>query len=130
MRLKGHISGTIRIEGNGHEIPLYNAAAKRRIGCHFQNTSGLDFEEALRFGRTMRLQRNLSTMTFYDRGEMLKKKSHCHLLEKEEKNTTNFLTNTLPLRIDSWVDIEGGFGTLLDHLFRFGKRYFPIHHFG
>ena len=44
MKLKNYISGQW-IEGNGHEIPLYNAVNGELVAI--SDTSGLDFEEAL-----------------------------------------------------------------------------------
>ena len=80
MKLKNYISGQW-IEGNGHEIPLYNAVNGELVAI--SDTSGLDFEEALHFGRTTGYK-NLSSMTFYDRGEMLKKIA-LYLLERKKK---------------------------------------------
>ena len=80
MKLKNYISGQW-IEGNGHEIPLYNAVNGELVAI--SDTSGLDFEEALHFGRTIGYK-NLSSMTFYDRGEMLKKIA-LYLLERKKK---------------------------------------------
>ena len=67
MKLKNYISGQW-IEGNGHEIPLYNAVNGELVAI--SDTSGLDFEEALRFGRTIGYK-SLSSLGFFARGVML-----------------------------------------------------------
>lgn len=118
MKLKNYISGQW-IEGNGHEIPLYNAVNGELVAI--SDTSGLDFEEALHFGRTTGFK-NLSSMTFYDRGEMLKKIA-LYLLERKKKYY-ELSYKTGATHIDSWVDIEGGFGTFFTYS-GLAKRMLP-----
>lgn len=118
MKLKNYISGQW-IEGNGHEIPLYNAVNGELVAI--SDTSGLDFEEALHFGRTTGYK-NLSSMTFYDRGEMLKKVA-LYLLERKKKYY-ELSYKTGATHIDSWVDIEGGFGTFFTYS-GLAKRMLP-----
>ena len=118
MKLKNYISGQW-IEGNGHEIPLYNAVNGELVAI--SDTSGLDFEEALHFGRTIGYK-NLSSMTFYDRGEMLKKIA-LYLLERKKKYY-ELSYKTGATHIDSWVDIEGGFGTFFTYS-GLAKRMLP-----
>lgn len=118
MKLKNYISGQW-IEGNGHEIPLYNAVNGELVAI--SDTSGLDFEEALHFGRTIGYK-NLSSMTFYDRGEMLKKVA-LYLLERKKKYY-ELSYKTGATHIDSWVDIEGGFGTFFTYS-GLAKRMLP-----
>ena len=118
MKLKNYISGQW-IEGNGHEIPLYNAVNGELVAI--SDTSGLDFEEALRFGRTIGYK-NLSSMTFYDRGVMLKKIA-LYLLERKKKYY-ELSYKTGATHIDSWVDIEGGFGTFFTYS-GLAKRMLP-----
>ena len=118
MKLKNYISGQW-IEGNGHEIPLYNAVNGELVAI--SDTSGLDFEEALHFGRTIGYK-NLSSMTFYDRGEMLKKIA-LYLLERKKKYY-ELSYKTGATHVDSWVDIEGGFGTFFTYS-GLAKRLLP-----
>ncbi len=118
MKLKNYISGQW-IEGNDHEIPLYNAVNGELVAI--SDTSGLDFEEALHFGRTTGYK-NLSSMTFYDRGEMLKKVA-LYLLERK-KNYYELSYKTGATHVDSWVDIEGGFGTFFTYS-GLAKRMLP-----
>ena len=118
MKLKNYISGQW-IEGKGHEIPLYNAVNGELVAI--SDTSGLDFEEALHFGRTIGYK-NLSSMTFYDRGVMLKKIA-LYLLERKKKYY-ELSYKTGATHIDSWVDIEGGFGTFFTYS-GLAKRMLP-----
>lgn len=118
MKLKNYISGQWT-EGNGHEIPLYNAVNGELVAI--SDTSGLDFEEALHFGRTIGYK-NLSSMTFYDRGEMLKKIA-LYLLERKKKYY-ELSYKTGATHVDSWVDIEGGFGTFFTYS-GLAKRMLP-----
>lgn len=118
MKLKNYISGQW-IEGNGHEIPLYNAVNRELVAI--SDTSGLDFEEALHFGRTIGYK-NLSSITFYDRGEMLKKIA-LYLLERKKKYY-ELSYKTGATHVDSWVDIEGGFGTFFTYS-GLAKRMLP-----
>lgn len=118
MKLKNYIAGNW-IEGNGHEIPLYNAVNGELVAI--SDTEGLNFEEALRYGRTVGYK-NLSSMTFYDRGEMLKKVA-LYLLERKKKYY-ELSYKTGATHSDSWVDIEGGFGTFFTYS-GLAKRMLP-----
>jgi oxepin-CoA hydrolase/3-oxo-5,6-dehydrosuberyl-CoA semialdehyde dehydrogenase len=70
---------------NRNRNPLYNAVTGEQVAI--SDTEGLNFEQALDYGRTVGYK-NLSSMTFYDRGEMLKKVA-LYLLERK-KNITNY----------------------------------------
>lgn len=83
-KLKNYIYGEW-VEGNGNGIPLYNAVNGEQVAI--SDTEGLNFEQALDYGRTVGYK-NISSMTFYDRGEMLKKVA-LYLLERK-KNITNY----------------------------------------
>ncbi len=118
MKLQNYISGQW-IEGNGAGIPLYNAVNGEIIAL--SDTEGLNFEEALHYGRTVGYK-NLSQMTFYDRGEMLKKVA-LYLLERKKKYY-ELSYKTGATHADSWVDIEGGFGTFFTYA-GLAKRMLP-----
>ncbi len=118
MKLKNYIAGNW-VEGNGHEIPLYNAVNGELVAI--SDTEGLNFEEALHYGRTLGYK-NLSSMTFYDRGEMLKKVA-LYLLERKKKYY-ELSYKTGATHVDSWVDIEGGFGTFFTYS-GLAKRMLP-----
>ncbi len=117
-KLQNYISGQW-IEGNGAGIPLHNAVNGEIVAI--SDTEGLNFEEALHYGRTVGYK-NLSRMTFYDRGEMLKKVA-LYLLERKKKYY-ELSYKTGATHVDSWVDIEGGFGTFFTYS-GLAKRMLP-----
>lgn len=117
-KLKNYIYGQW-VEGNGKEIPLYNAVTGEQVAV--SDTEGLNFEQALDYGRTVGYK-NLSSMTFYDRGEMLKKVA-LYLLERKKKYY-ELSYKTGATHVDSWVDIEGGFGTFFTYS-GLAKRMLP-----
>ena len=92
MKLKNYIAGQW-IEGTGNGISLHNAVNGELVAI--SDTDGINFEEALHYARTVGYK-NLSSMTFYDRGEMLKKVA-LSLLERKKKYyelSSNFLLYT------------------------------------
>ena len=117
-KLKNYIAGQW-VEGNGAGIPLYNAVNGEVVAI--SDTEGLNFEQALEYGRTLGYK-NLSSMTFYDRGQMLKKVA-LYLLERKKKYY-ELSYKTGATHVDSWVDIEGGFGTFFTYS-GLAKRMLP-----
>ena len=70
---------------------------------------GLDIPEILNYGRTKGGEK-LRKMTFQERGNMLKKLA---LYLTKRKNAFYELSyRTGATKVDSWIDIEGGFGNL------------------
>ncbi len=118
MKLKNYIAGKW-IEGSGEGIKLLNAVNGELVAI--SDTEGINFEEALHYGRTVGYK-NLSAMTFYDRGEMLKKIA-LYLLERKKKYY-ELSYKTGATHVDSWVDIEGGFGTFFTYS-GLAKRMLP-----
>jgi oxepin-CoA hydrolase/3-oxo-5,6-dehydrosuberyl-CoA semialdehyde dehydrogenase len=117
-KLKNYIYGEW-VEGSGNGVPLYNAVTGEQVAV--SDTEGLNFEQALDYGRTVGYK-NLSSMTFYDRGEMLKKVA-LYLLERKKKYY-ELSYKTGATHADSWVDIEGGFGTFFTYS-GLAKRMLP-----
>ena len=72
-------------------------------------TEGLDIPEILQYGRT-KGGAVLRKMTFQERGNMLKKLALYLTKRKEAFYELSYRTGAT--RIDSWIDIEGGFGNL------------------
>lgn len=70
---------------------------------------GLDVPEILNYGRT-KGGAILRKMTFQERGNMLKKLALYLTKRKEDFYDLSYRTGAT--RIDSWIDIEGGFGNL------------------
>ena len=118
MKLKNYILGEWK-EGSGNGIELNNAVNGELVAI--SDTEGIDFSQVLDYGRTVGY-RNLSSMTFYDRGEMLKKVA-LYLLERKKKYY-ELSYKTGATHVDSWVDIEGGFGTFFTYS-GLAKRMLP-----
>jgi len=71
--------------------------------------AGLDIPEILDYGRTKGGEQ-LRKMTFQERGNMLKKLALYLTKRKEAFYDLSYRTGAT--RVDSWIDIEGGFGNL------------------
>ena len=95
------------VEGKGEGVPMYDAITGDVVAL--SDTEGLNFEEILNYGRTVGGE-VLRKMTFQERGNMLKKLA-LHLTKKKEA-FYELSYRTGATRIDSWIDIEGGFGNL------------------
>ncbi len=105
-KLQNYITGQW-IEGKGEGIPMFDAVTGEIVAL--SDTEGLDYAEILHYGRTKGGEK-LRNMTFQERGIMLKALA-LHLVKK--KNDFYELSyRTGATRIDSWIDIEGGFGNL------------------
>lgn len=70
---------------------------------------GLDIPEILNYGRTKGSEK-LRKMTFQERGNMLK--SLALYLTKRKDAFYDLSYRTGATKVDSWIDIEGGFGNL------------------
>ena len=106
MKLQNYINGKW-VEGTGEGSPMFDAVTGEVIG--FSTTEGLDIPAVLEYGRT-KGQEKLRKMTFQERGNMLKKLALYLTKRKEEFYEISYRTGAT--RIDSWIDIEGGFGNL------------------
>ncbi|MEQ8909811.1 MAG: phenylacetic acid degradation bifunctional protein PaaZ [Vicingaceae bacterium] len=106
MKLENYVQGKWT-PGDGEGTPLINAVTGEEIA--FSTTKGLDFADILEYGRKVG-NPALRKMTFQERGLMLKKLA-MHLMKNKKKfYPISFKTGAT--KIDSWVDIEGGFGNL------------------
>jgi len=94
------------MNGQGDGSPILDSVT----GEHFTNvtTEGLDIPSILQYGRTN--GDTLRKMTFQERGNMLKKLAL--YLGKRKDGFYDLSYRTGATRIDSWIDIEGGFGNL------------------
>lgn len=95
------------VEGKEEGTPVYDAIT----GEAFTSvaTEGLDIPEVLHYGRTKGGE-VLRKMTFQERGNMLKKLALYLTKRKEDFYELSYRTGAT--RVDSWIDIEGGFGNL------------------
>ena len=94
------------IEGEGAGIPILDSVT----GVHFTNVTadGLDIPSILQYGRDK--GETLRKMTFQERGLMLKKLAMYLTKRKDAFYELSYRTGAT--KIDSWIDIEGGFGNL------------------
>jgi len=95
------------VEGKEQGAPVYDAIT----GEAFTSVAieGLDIPEILQYGRTKGGE-VLRKMTFQERGNMLKKLALYLTKRKEAFYELSYRTGAT--RVDSWIDIEGGFGNL------------------
>ncbi len=106
MKLGNYVLGNWT-EGQGQGTPLYNAVNGDVVAM--ATTEGLDFAEILAYGRANGGPA-LRKMTFQQRGNMLKKLALYLTKRKDEFYQISFKTGAT--KVDSWIDIEGGFGNL------------------
>lgn len=118
MRLSNYICGNW-VLGKGEEIPVLDSVTGQVVAI--SDTSGLDLGLATDYARTVGYK-NLSALTFYDRGQLLKKIA-LYLLERKQKYY-ELSYRTGATKVDSWVDIEGGFGTFFTYS-GLAKRMLP-----
>lgn len=105
-KLQNYINGEW-VNGDGDGQLLYNAVTGEPIGA--ASTKDLDFKAMLDYGRSVG-NTALRTMTFHQRGNMLKALA-LHL--RNHLDTFYAISyQTGATKADSWVDIEGGIGNL------------------
>ncbi|MCP4442485.1 MAG: phenylacetic acid degradation bifunctional protein PaaZ [Aureispira sp.] len=92
---------------SGEGIAQYNSITGDLIGT--VNGDGFEFGEALDYGRKVG-NKALRKMTFYERGLMLKKLAL--YLQKIRKKYYPISYWSGATKVDSWIDIDGGIGTL------------------
>ncbi len=105
-KLQNYVNGHWT-EGQGDGVPLFDSVTGEII-TH-ASAEGLNFEEILHYGRTTGGAK-LRKMTFQERGNMLKKLALYLTKKKELFYEISYRTGAT--RVDSWIDIEGGFGNL------------------
>ena len=118
MRLKNFVLGE-SVEGAGDGTPLLHAVTGEQVGV--AGTDGLDFKAILDYGRTVGGPA-LRRMTFHERARMLKALARYLMDRKDEFYPVSAATGAT--KSDSWIDIEGGIGTLFVYASK-GRREFP-----
>ena len=105
-KIKHYVLGSW-IEGKEEGTSVYDSIT----GEAFTSVAieGLDIPEILNYGRTKGGE-VLRKMTFQERGNMLKKLALYLAKRKEAFYELSYRTGAT--RMDSWIDIEGGFGNL------------------
>ncbi|WP_394750150.1 phenylacetic acid degradation bifunctional protein PaaZ [Spongiimicrobium salis] len=94
-------------EGTEEGAPIYDSITGEVIGNIA--IEGLDIPEILNYGRTKGGEL-LRKMTFQERGNMLKKLALYLTKRKAAFYEVSYRTGAT--KLDSWIDIEGGFGNL------------------
>ncbi len=106
MELKNYILGKWE-SPRGEKLPQYDAVTGELIG--YCGHEGVDFEAVLDYGRRVG-GTALRQMTFRQRGVMLKKLAlYLHGIRKKYYPLSY---RTGATKTDSWIDIDGGIGTL------------------
>ena len=108
-KLGNYITGRW-ITGDGDGQVLYDAVTGD--GIAIASTEGLDFASMLDYGRRVG-NPALRGMSFHERGRMLRALA-VYLNERKEKfYQVSYKTGAT--KVDSWIDIEGGFGNLFSN---------------
>lgn len=106
MRLESYVGGEW-VRGEGAGTWLLDASTGEPIAE--VSSRGLNFAEVLRFARAEGGPR-LRALSFHERAALLRALAKGLLEQKESLYTLSFRTGAT--RADSWIDIEGGIGTL------------------
>ncbi|MFC5420927.1 phenylacetic acid degradation bifunctional protein PaaZ [Bosea eneae] len=117
-QLESYIAGDW-VRGAGKAVPLLDAATGAEVALI--DASGLDMKRALNHGREAGGPA-LRKLSFHERALMLKALGQALMEAKEEFYALS--TATGATRTDSWIDIEGGIGTLLSYASK-GRRELP-----
>lgn len=121
MRLKSYACGTW-VEGEGQGAVLSSAVMGEPVAEI--SSKGLDFAAMLRYGREVGGPA-LRALTFHERAYKLKELGSYLQERKEEFYVLS--RHTGATRSDSWIDIEGGTGTLFAYSSK-GRREMPNSH--
>ncbi|MGY5802312.1 phenylacetic acid degradation bifunctional protein PaaZ [Rhizobium sp. LEGMi12c] len=117
-RLESYVGGAW-VAGAKEGVSLLDASTGAPVASI--DSSGIDFKHTLAHGRE-KGGPALRRMSFHERAAMLKALGQALLDRKEEFYALS--TATGATRADSWVDIEGGIGTLLSYASK-GRRELP-----
>ncbi len=118
MKLKSYAMGQWA-EGNGDGVDVYHAVNGEKVANVTSN--GLDFKGMLDYARNVGGPK-LRKMTFHERSLMLKAMA-THLM-KNKRTFYALSAATGATKTDSWIDIDGGIGTLFVYSSK-GRRDFP-----
>jgi oxepin-CoA hydrolase/3-oxo-5,6-dehydrosuberyl-CoA semialdehyde dehydrogenase len=118
MKLRNYALGEW-IEGTGKSADLVHAVTGEKISE--ASSGGLDFRGMTEYARRVGGPA-MRALTFHQRAAMLKAMAR-HLMERKD-GFYGVSAATGATKADSWVDIEGGIGTLFAYSSR-GRRDFP-----
>jgi len=111
------------VAGSGKAADLFHAVTGERIGE--TSTGGIDFQAVVDYAKRTGGP-VLRRMTFHERARMLKAMAQFLMARKDEFYAVSAATGAT--KPDSWVDIEGGIGTLFAYASR-GRREMPDERF-
>ncbi|MQW89333.1 phenylacetic acid degradation bifunctional protein PaaZ [Sinorhizobium saheli] len=117
-RLESYVGG-VWTRGTKEGAALLDASTGAPVALI--DASGIDFAAALAYGRE-KAGPALRRMSFHERAVMLKALAQALMERKEEFYALS--TATGATRTDSWIDIEGGIGTLFSYASK-GRRELP-----
>jgi oxepin-CoA hydrolase/3-oxo-5,6-dehydrosuberyl-CoA semialdehyde dehydrogenase len=118
MQLKSYIQGRW-FAGEGEAQQLRDATTGQVIAS--ASSTGIDFRATLKYAREVGGPA-LRKMTFHERAAMLKQLAKKLGEYKDEFYALSYATGAT--KSDSWIDIDGGFGTLFAYASR-GTREMP-----
>ncbi len=121
-RLESYVQGEW-VAGTGKSAELFHAVTGDRIGE--TSTGGIDFKGVVDYAKRTGGPA-LRRMTFHERARMLKAMAQQLMARKDEFYVVSAATGAT--KSDSWVDIEGGIGTLFAYASR-GRREMPDERF-
>ncbi|MBT8143183.1 MAG: aldehyde dehydrogenase family protein, partial [Gammaproteobacteria bacterium] len=121
MKLQSFAQGRW-VAGDGDGKPLSSAVNGETIAAI--DSSGLDFSAMTDYARTVGGPA-LRSMTFHERALMLK--AIAKGLGEHKKELYSLSTHTGATRSDSWIDIDGGIGTMFVYSSK-GRREMPNDH--
>ena len=107
------------VHGTGKTTDLIHAVTGEKVGE--ASSGGLDFKAMTHYARTVGGPA-MRALTFHQRAAMLKALAKYLMERKETFYALSAMTGAT--RGDSWVDIDGGIGTLFAYASR-GRREFP-----
>ncbi|MCJ8318108.1 MAG: phenylacetic acid degradation bifunctional protein PaaZ [Colwellia sp.] len=109
MKIQSYVNGQW-VSGDGRTQQCLNAVNDEIVGEINSLTSG--FDELLNYGRT-KAGPALRKLTIHQRAQMIKALASYLLERKEDFYRISYLTGAT--KADSWVDIEGGIGTMFSY---------------
>src|ERR1041385_4340721 len=115
MRVQSFVGGQW-CTGAGTAEDLFHAVTGEKVAE--VTSAGLDFKGAFEYARNIGGPK-LRQMTFHERARMLKSLAKYLTERKEEFYKVSYATGAP--RYDSWLDIDGGIGTVFTYASKGGK---------
>jgi oxepin-CoA hydrolase/3-oxo-5,6-dehydrosuberyl-CoA semialdehyde dehydrogenase len=120
-KLKSYAQGQWHVADDGFKDCKH--AINGQVIAHI-SSAGLDFSGMLDYAKS-KGQPALAKMTFHERALMLKELAVYLMSRKKEFYALSAATGAT--KLDSWIDIDGGIGTLFVYSGK-GRREMPDHH--